>query len=223
MIKTILVPGLNAVSTPKAMGMALQVARLFDGHIEQLHVHPDAAEMARYTASLDVESGMFAGEIWQALGTRRQGPHGPVARGLRRTSSRKKRLTGADAVTASWHEVSGNELEETIRQAFYNDLIVFSRPEAPIYAVDAWCRRRARGLRASPAAGSDEDMRKSDHHDRHRLEKFARFGARRHGCHAVAGEGRQDRHPWRQSKTTTTRKPSSTRPSGWLHIFAVTG
>jgi len=43
MFKTILVPGLNSVSTPKAMGMALTVARLFDGHIEQLHVHPDAA------------------------------------------------------------------------------------------------------------------------------------------------------------------------------------
>jgi len=30
MFKTILVPGLNSVSTPKAMGMALTVARLFE-------------------------------------------------------------------------------------------------------------------------------------------------------------------------------------------------
>jgi nucleotide-binding universal stress UspA family protein len=130
MIKTILVPGLNAVSTPKAMGMALQVARLFDGHIEQLHVHPDAAEMARYTASLDVESGVFAGEIWQAL-ERADKARTALSREDFTHFIAKEKITGADAVTASWHEVSGNELEETIRQAFYNDLIVFSRPEAP--------------------------------------------------------------------------------------------
>jgi nucleotide-binding universal stress UspA family protein len=130
MFKTILVPGLNAVSTPKAMGMALTVARLFDGHIEQLHVHPDAAEMARYTASLDVESGVFAGEIWEAL-ERADKARTALSREDFSHFTSKEKIASVGAVTAAWHEVSGNELEETIHQAFYNDLVVFSRPEAP--------------------------------------------------------------------------------------------
>ena len=131
MIKTILVPGLNAVATPKALGMALQVARLFDGHIEQLHVHPDAAEMARYTASLDIESGVFAGEIWETL-ERADKARTALSREDFAKFTAKEKIATVGAVTTAWHEVSGNELEETIHQAFYNDLVVFSRPEAPI-------------------------------------------------------------------------------------------
>ncbi len=131
MIKTILVPGMNAVATPKALELGLQVARQFDGHIEQLHVHPDAAEMARYTASLDVESGMFAGEIWEAL-ERADKARTALSRDDFAKFTAKEKLTSGGPVTASWHEVAGNEIEQTIQQAHYNDLIVFSRPASPV-------------------------------------------------------------------------------------------
>ena len=130
MIKTILVPELNATSNSKALAMAAQVARLFDGHIELLHVHPDAAEMARYAASLNVEHAVFTGEVWQAL---------QRADKARTASSQadcdqfaaKEKLVAASNVTTSWQEVSGNEVEQIILRAFCHDLVVFSRPEAP--------------------------------------------------------------------------------------------
>jgi nucleotide-binding universal stress UspA family protein len=137
MIKTLLVPGMNSVNAPKALEMASQIARLFDGHIEFLHVHPDAGEMARYTASLDMESGMFAGEIWEAL-ERADKARAVLSRKAFDAFMEKEKLgtghdqSGATAIAASWHEVAGNEVEQTINQAFYNDLVVFSRPAAPI-------------------------------------------------------------------------------------------
>jgi nucleotide-binding universal stress UspA family protein len=131
MIKTILVPGLNAAATSKALEMALQVAGLFDGHIELLHVHPDAVEMARYTASLDVESGMFAGEIWQALESADKARTALSREDFAKFTT-KENLAAGHPVTASWHEVAGNEIEQTIHQAYYNDLVVFGRPAAPV-------------------------------------------------------------------------------------------
>jgi nucleotide-binding universal stress UspA family protein len=131
MIKTILVPGMNAAATPTALELAWQVARLFDGHIEHLHVHRDAAEMARYTASLDIESGMFAGEVWDAL-ERADKARSALSRDDFANFIAKEEISSASPVTASWHEVAGIEIEQTIFQAHYNDLVVFGRPTAPV-------------------------------------------------------------------------------------------
>jgi nucleotide-binding universal stress UspA family protein len=130
MIKSVLVPGLNAIANPKALQLALDVARLFDGHVDCLHIHPGARELARYAASLDIESGVFSSQIWDSL----------VA-GDKLCASRSRKIFDAfcsredlrttGTVTAVWHEVEGNAREQTIEEAYYNDLVVFARPSKP--------------------------------------------------------------------------------------------
>lgn len=130
MIKSILVPGLNAIATSKALELALSVARLFDGRIEYLHIHPDARELARYSASLDVESGVFSSQIWDSLVA---ADKSCLARSRKVFDAfRKREDLGPDTrATADWHEVEGNSLEQTVEEAFYNDLVVFARPPKP--------------------------------------------------------------------------------------------
>jgi len=130
MIESILVPGLNAVATSKALELALAVARLFDGRIEYLHIHPDARELARYSTSLDVESGVFSSQIWDSLVA---ADKSCLARSRKVFDAFCKREDlGRDTrVSAVWHEVEGNGREQTIEEALYNDLVVFARPPKP--------------------------------------------------------------------------------------------
>jgi nucleotide-binding universal stress UspA family protein len=137
MIKTILVPTLDAIVSPQALDLSLQMARLFNGHIECLHVHPDARELARYTSSLNIESSTFSGKIWEAMvdGDKK------CTKGSRRAfddfCSREHLICCGETnehwqqVTMSWREVDGNARAETTLRAFYNDLVVFARPALP--------------------------------------------------------------------------------------------
>ncbi|HET9805117.1 MAG TPA: universal stress protein [Candidatus Acidoferrum sp.] len=130
MIKSILVPGLNAVADPKALELALKVARLFAGHIDCLHIHPDAGELARYSTSLDIESGVFSSQIWESLvaGDKICAAH---SRKIFDAFYARENLGTAGAVTAAWHEVEGNARDQTVEEAYYNDLVVFGRPPKP--------------------------------------------------------------------------------------------
>src|SRR5690349_20609671 len=129
-MKSILVPGLNAIASSKALGLALDVARIFDGRIECLHIHPDVHELARYTASLDVESGVFSGQIWDSLVA---ADKSCLSRSRKVFDAFCKRedLGAGSRVRADWHEVEGNSREQTIQEAYYNDLVVFARPPKP--------------------------------------------------------------------------------------------
>lgn len=130
MIKSILVPGLNAPCNPKALDLALKVARLFEGHIEYLHVHPDARELARYTTVTDVRAGGFTGQIWDSLiaGDKECAAE---SRRIFDAFCAREHLDKSGAATASWCEVEGNDREQTIIEGYYNDLIVFARPMSP--------------------------------------------------------------------------------------------
>jgi nucleotide-binding universal stress UspA family protein len=130
MLKSILVPGLNAVATSKALELALSVARLFDGRIEYLHIHPGARELARYSTSLDVEQGVFSSQIWDSLVA---ADKSCLARSRKVFDAFCKRedLGPGSRVRADWHEVEGNNREQTIEEAYYNDLVVFTRPPKP--------------------------------------------------------------------------------------------
>jgi nucleotide-binding universal stress UspA family protein len=135
MIKNILVPGLNAICSRSALETALQAARLFDAHMTCLHVHPDARELARYTATLDSESGMFASQIWEAMV---EGDKTAAARSRKVFDAfcAQEKLTSADkpgaqGVSVEWKERAGNNCDQTIAEAQYSDLIVFGRPAKP--------------------------------------------------------------------------------------------
>jgi len=133
MIKTILVPGLNSVCSPTALELGLKVARQFDGHIACLHVHPDARELSRITTSLDSQSGMFAGQIWDALVA---GDKTCAARSKKTFDAfctREKWCGAPDkpGVTAAWSEVEGNNRDAIVEASYYHDLVVFARPHPP--------------------------------------------------------------------------------------------
>lgn len=136
MIKTILVPALNSILNPQALNLGLQTAALFNGHVECLHIHPDARELARYTSSLDIESSMFSGQIWDAMV---EGDKTCAKRSRKIFDdfcAREQLICCSESedhgrVTMSWQEVDGNAREQTTMRAFYNDLVVFGRPALP--------------------------------------------------------------------------------------------
>jgi hypothetical protein len=125
---------LNSICSPKALELGFQIARPFDGRVTCLHVHPDARELSRFTTSLDAQSGVFTGQIWDALVA------GDKECALR---SRKvfdafcarEHLSGSPSdksgVTAVWRELEGNNRDEIIGASQYNDVVVFARPHPP--------------------------------------------------------------------------------------------
>ena len=130
MIKKILVPGFNASCSPKALKLGLDVAKQFGGAIECLHVHPNARELTRYTASLDVESAMFSSQIWEAL-VAGDKTCAKRSRQVFDAFCDREHLNVASSVQASWQEVDGNNRDQTIAAGRYSDLVVFARPPLP--------------------------------------------------------------------------------------------
>lgn len=129
MFKSILVPGMNAVCNPKALELALKVARLFDGRVDCLHIHPDSRELARYTTTMDVRAGAFTGQVWDALieGDKKCAAE---SRKIFEAFCAREHVGKTGTVTASWYEVEGNDLEQTIIEAYYSDIVVFARSSA---------------------------------------------------------------------------------------------
>lgn len=130
MFKSILVPGMNATCNPKALELGLKVARLFEGRVECLHVHPDSRELARYTTTMDVRAGAFTGQVWEAL-IAGDKTCAAVSRMTFESFCASEHIDKTGAVTASWREVEGNDREQTIIEAFYSDVVVFAHGLAP--------------------------------------------------------------------------------------------
>ena len=130
MYKTILVPGLNARCSPQALELATQVARMCDGRIEYLHVHPDAQVLSRAVATLDVEASLFSDQIWEAM-VEADKLCAMRARKTFETFCARENLTSEGAVSAAFREASGNAAERIAAEARYSDLVVLGRPEAP--------------------------------------------------------------------------------------------
>ncbi|MEI9991832.1 MAG: universal stress protein [Rhizomicrobium sp.] len=125
MFTSVLVPSLTSVCDEQAMELACKVAG--PGHVTFLHVHPDARELARYTGSLDLETSMYTTQIWEAM----------VA-GDKSCAERSRRIFDAfcasprlATASASFREMDGNNLDATIDEARYHDLVVIGRPAAP--------------------------------------------------------------------------------------------
>ena len=123
MFESVLVPSLTSVCNEAAMALAAKVA----GRIAFLHVHPDARELARYTATVDAKTSAFTGQIWDAM----------VA-GDKECAQRSRAIFdafcaggGLAKASAAFREMEGNNVECTIDEARYHDLVVMGRPALP--------------------------------------------------------------------------------------------
>src|SRR3569832_2313858 len=127
MFKRILVPALNASNDPRALKLAVETARQFDGHVDCLFVHPDAAEITRYLTPMGPETAAFSGQLVETV-LDADKTRAARARQVFEAFCARERLDHKGPVTAAWREASGNSVDETVRQGFYHDLIVLGRP-----------------------------------------------------------------------------------------------
>ena len=69
MFKNILVPVTGFSGDKSALATGYLTGRLFDAHLDCLHVRPDAAQMATRAAAEDFGSVLMAAELFDALKT----------------------------------------------------------------------------------------------------------------------------------------------------------
>jgi nucleotide-binding universal stress UspA family protein len=127
MFKKILVPALNASLDPKALKLAVDAARLFDGHVDCLFTHPDAIEIARYLTPMGPETAVYSGQLAETIMDADK-QCAARARQLFDGFCARERHDRDEPVAATFCEASGNACEQAIQQGFYHDLLVLGRP-----------------------------------------------------------------------------------------------
>lgn len=132
MFKTIMVQTTGHSTDDAAFETAYLVARLFNAHIEGMHVSPDWAHLAMEAAATDLEGAVPSGELFAVL----EGEAKKVTWRAHRHFSefcRRWRVPvaetapGPHTVSAAWHEVKGDSVEMTLKQGRFHDLAVFAR------------------------------------------------------------------------------------------------
>jgi nucleotide-binding universal stress UspA family protein len=132
MIKTILVPAAGSQTDNAVFPSALAVARVFDAHIDVLHVRVDSAAMAA-SMSTDGSGAAMVGGLVERIdeeATRRE----TSARELFQSFCEREQLaiaevpTGAAGPTARWLRQIGDEAYWVREYGRATDLIVIGRP-----------------------------------------------------------------------------------------------
>lgn len=133
MFRNILVSLTGFESDTPALETAYLVARLFDSHIHCICARPGPAQIAIGAGPFEIGAGMNAAELIADL--QKEGE-------LRRKNAQlsfeafcKRRgipitegSVDNDAVSASWRQLNGDEVDITIDEARYCDLVVLGRP-----------------------------------------------------------------------------------------------
>jgi nucleotide-binding universal stress UspA family protein len=133
MMKTILVATAGTSQTGTALDTAIALGRLFDSHVECLRIHPDPAQMMAQAAGADMGSGMAVADMWQALQDD-DVRHTKFARDVfDQTCAREKialaeRPTVSRGMSASWREETGDEIQQLVARARFNDVVVIEHP-----------------------------------------------------------------------------------------------
>jgi nucleotide-binding universal stress UspA family protein len=127
MFKKILVPALNASLDPRALKLAVETARLFDGHVDALFTHPDALEISRYLTPMGPETAIYSGQLAETI-IDADKQSSARARKLFDAFCARERLDHSGPVTAAFREANGNACGQAIHQGFYHDLVVLGRP-----------------------------------------------------------------------------------------------
>ena len=134
MIKTILVQLTGDPSDESALETAFLVARLFDAHLECLHVSPDwratAARAAVHGVSGPIVSGDFFASFEQETKATKWRARLHLAEFCKRrqlSPSDSKPPSGRISVT--WRELSGEPWRTTMHEARFHDLIVLAHQD----------------------------------------------------------------------------------------------
>ncbi|MDO8290295.1 MAG: universal stress protein [Parvibaculum sp.] len=137
MFKSIFIPTTEFESGPAALETALLVARIFDGHLDCGHVHPDPAQIltdaAGFGFGMMAPAGFVVGDIVAV-----------IEEGDRKRTERSKKIFDAfckrenlehvntppcpHAPTIAWHEFSGREIDILTSQTRVHDLTVMGHP-----------------------------------------------------------------------------------------------
>jgi nucleotide-binding universal stress UspA family protein len=131
MFKNILVSLTGFDSDAAALETAYLVGRLFDARLDCICVRPSLSQMAIGASPFEVGAAMNAAELMADLQAENE---------LRTKNARvafnafcgSRRLSTnshvKDGVSATWREITGDEVETTITEARFHDLVVLGRP-----------------------------------------------------------------------------------------------
>ena len=135
MFKNILVSLTGFDSDAVALDTAYLVGRLFDARLDCICARPSLSQMAVGASPFEVGAAMNAAELLadlqaeNELRTKNSRVAFNAFCGTRRLSSNSH---AKDGVSASWREITGDEVETTITEARFHDLVVVGRPAEAI-------------------------------------------------------------------------------------------
>jgi nucleotide-binding universal stress UspA family protein len=133
MLKTILVTVAGTAQTRPALDTAIVLGRAFGAHIECLRIHPDPGQVLAQAAGVDMGSGLVVPEMLQAF-REEDARRTTAARNAfekicdRETIVLADRAGAVKGMSAAWLERTGDEVEEVVARAHFNDLVVVEHP-----------------------------------------------------------------------------------------------
>lgn len=130
-MKTILVPSTGKYSDASALETAYVAGRLFESHIECLHLRTSAASIARAALTPQMDGAGLSVEAIEVL-TQEEAETAKTAHAAFRAFCRHKSIPiltnpGARGISASYREKEGDRLGLIAGAARYHDLVVLSQ------------------------------------------------------------------------------------------------
>jgi nucleotide-binding universal stress UspA family protein len=134
-MKSILAPLRGAACDSVTLDTALLAAKAFGSHIECLYVRLDPRDLMLRTAAVGMGMPVISPELWTALEDEEKSRHG-LARKTFDAFCTSNGICAAEAqpvpgaVTATWHETSGDAADGVVHFGRTSDAIVLSREPA---------------------------------------------------------------------------------------------
>jgi len=131
-MRKILVSLTSFESDAAALDMAYLAARLFGARLQCIYVRPVPGQLIAGTSPFEIGSTMNAAEFIADLQkeneTRAQRARQSFDQFCKRWDINLEDGSPAKGVPATWQQLSGDEVETTIREARYHDMVVLGRP-----------------------------------------------------------------------------------------------
>ena len=154
MIKTILVPLTDHKSDKDVLETAYLVARLFDAHLECLHVSPDwrttaARSVVHDTTGAGVSDDLFASIEQEAKGAKWHARRHLAEFCKRRQLSVTDQCPPSGRISVTWREISGDSWQKITHEARFHDLVVMAH-QAGVYELGALILNAGRPVLLAP-------------------------------------------------------------------------
>ena len=131
-MRKILVSLTGFESDTTALDTAYFVARLFDAHLDCICARPGPGQIVAGASPFEVGGAMNAAELIADLQKenelRAKNARLSFDRFCKRWDIGLADGSAAKGVSATWQQITGDEVETTIREARYHDLVVLGRP-----------------------------------------------------------------------------------------------